>query len=260
MKDLNIERIPSILELYQKVQRTIEDPSKYMSDDPDGWSITSIVSSTSRANSAAMNVLSRRNMDGGILPDGQSKPMKPIKLKVLTRQACSADKDGKILNHARKLLAHEEDEAKAGSFPRVETLPVAGDFVLVQGDMREINEVGVRMTPDVAFDFERRHQHEKYKWKNGLKNFYKDYAVDEDGCILVEPIDAVQLLKFYGEEVVFPKFRKEDLALESGMKARRVITNWMYREVPADYKEPKETAPQQQQNTQNQNQNSGRKN
>jgi hypothetical protein len=102
---------------------------------------------------------------------------------------------------------------------------------------------GKRITIAKAAEMEMRSMHKPYRWRDGgLRNLYIEYVVDEDGCITVDPQDAVALLKRNGADIVFPRFKKSGLEEEAGKK-RRLISNWFFREVPPDYTEDK-PAPQ----------------
>jgi len=240
MKNQNIERVQNVKELHALIMSTMADQSTYFSDSENGWTITSCVQSTGRVGIAVRNAINGTHIDGSALKKGEGATVAPIKLKVLSRQACQVDKDCKPINHASKMFAKEDDADKAANMPTVNTPPVEGDFILIKGDAREVNERGTRMIAAYAAEFEQRHQHEKYKWRNGLRNFYTEYQVDADGCISVSPQDAFTLLSRFGESISFPVFQKESTPLSPGMRARRVITNWLFREVPRNYTEKKQ--------------------
>jgi hypothetical protein len=242
MKNQNLDRIGNNRELYERVLSTMKDPSNYMSDGPDGWTVSSCVRDGGRVGIVALNILNGTLMDGMKHGKGEGPQIGLIRLKVLSRQACQADKNGKILNHSRKLFAHEEDEDKAQGMPSIDTPPEVGDFILVKGDPRMYNHLGHRMIATVAAEFEMRSMHDKYRWRNGLRYLYAEYQVDSDGCIDVTPDDAVTLLSRFGEDLVFPAFRKDGMQVDRGMRARRVITNWLFREVPKNYTEKKQAS------------------
>jgi hypothetical protein len=233
MDNQKIKGLKSKSKIKEAVVQIINEPSNYMGQGENGWTITEQIMVDDEASAAVLNALVGANVDGTQMSRGMIQFDKPIRLKVLTRQACVCDKDGKIINSADKVFAC--DPFLDGA-PESDTEPQEGDVVLVKLGLRD--EFNTKQPHEIK-KFERIHEHEERPWRNGMRNNYKEYSVDADGCINCVPADAIQLLSKYGEKLVFPKFAAEN-SNGRGRKQRK-ITNWRFREVPPDYKKPQPT-------------------
>jgi hypothetical protein len=205
--------------LKSQIGSMLADARKYFA--PDGWTVTENVHGVDRLSLSILAALCAGG-DGG-----RRSAVQTIRLKVLTRQAVSADAAGNIINGSLTGCSAFEMRAPAIDSPAIE-----GDIIVVKQNPRDKSDNGKDMTPEEADAFEKRHMHEPYRWRDYLRHEYNEYQVDADGCVNVTPTDAIYLLKRRGENVVFPKFRTQPT--QSG-RPSRVITNWFFREVPPDY-------------------------
>jgi hypothetical protein len=190
------------------------------------WNLTDIIVESSSLRFPALQLIA------GDQPNGKPSPGGPMRgrdgeklrfrLQVLTRQACSRDKDGNPLN------GWDKDKQGDGN-PEPGDSPQHGDVVRIKGDFKQRDSAGneLRLAARVAA----RHRGEEI-WN------YAEKIVDEDGCISCNYAQAHQLLSQKGYRIVFPEHRQRDKAAEEKNKPQRTITNWHFKEVPVDYKKP----------------------
>lgn len=226
----------------QAIRQALEARENYFGTGERGWTVTEMLIGIDQVTIAVLNALCGTMVTGEKKGAGSRPPIRTIKLKVLTRQACSCDAQGNIINGT---LTGCDRFAKDA--PSIDTPPIPGDIIVVKGDLRTKEDIGEDPTPRALANFEQRHQHEKFRFRSALRNNYDEYEVDADGCITVEPAHAIQLLRRNGEELVFPKFKREALG---DTRPQRVISNWFFREVPPNYSEPKQKQPEQEEQLQ----------
>jgi len=217
------------------IKSTIEDTSLYLSSADEGWSVTDALLEGGKIGAGILQSLGSRDLQGDPKAVGDELPIKNIKLKVLSRQACICDADGNILNTENKEKPMSIDPFLMTA-PGPETEPVQGDIVLAKGGLRKDM---MRMQPLKISTFERQHMHDPKPWKTGKRNFFIECVVDADGCISVHPDIAAQLLTRNGERLVWPKFKSPNS--NNVGKPQRQLSNWLFREVPPDYKKPQTT-------------------
>lgn len=215
------------------VLRTLNDPKLYMAKGEDGWSVTDFMRSKTTVDFVARSILDGAKLSGERAMSGEYRGPKTIRLQVLTRQACQADKDGRPINSSKLFAISEYDAGR----PEANTPPEEGDFVLVKIGVREKDDNGDDMIARRIEAFEMAHAHDDFVWRSGLRNLYAEYQVDACGCIEVDTSIAMHLLSRFGERVVLPAFAKTNVPEEPG-KTRRKITNWRFREVAAGEKLP----------------------
>jgi hypothetical protein len=222
------------LETVDKIKAAVVDvinkPENFHGDGEDAWTITDSVIVEDKVSATVLNALIGRNIDGSPLSDGAINFENKVRLLVLSRQACTCDSNGDLINSDEKTFAMDPFLENA---PGPDDKPVEGDLVVCKRGLRDGFN---KMSPYEISSFERQHWHEKFRWRNGMRNNYKEYKVDADGCINVDTKDAIGLLQRKGERIAFPKFATKN-SNRPGDK-QRLITNWLYREVSPDYKKP----------------------
>jgi hypothetical protein len=202
------------------------DETGYLTD----WSLTEILQGQDIPSHMALCALSGVKSDGTRLDEKACDGMR-YRLKVLTRQACSRDKDGRGINGYDIMPSDGTEIGEPAHRPEWKEEPKPGDIVRVKGNMLEEDpETGYKMgyvTKRIMISQGR----EIYK--------YREYAVDEDGCITV-PIDhAAQLLTKNGQGIAFPKRKRLNRKDREGTyDNQRIITNWHFKEVSKNYKAP----------------------
>ncbi len=223
-------------------------PDNYGKGDGE-WCLTEILNARSGAASSAI-----RYIEG---VDSAGKPIKGrrgalrmddgrelvIKLRVLSRQACTEDSDGKGIN------TWDTTETDAENYnnefcPEVGDKPLTGDVVWVKGDARTHDPVtGEPLTKRFRLALVARMEAKLgRKIKPALATHYQDkYTVDKDGCIVVPYVTALQLLSLKGRGLVLPQF-KGGAKRGDKVKSRR-ITNWLFEEVCKGDEKPKRRKP-----------------
>ena len=196
------------------------------------WSLTDIIQNKSVASQYCILALSGSNTDGTRAENGAAADGMRYKLKVLTRQACYKDKDGRRINGWDMLPDDGTDPDGPPIRPEWKDTPQPGDVVMIKGNQRKDDpETGERLTRESRMGLVHR----------GYFPFHhKDVIVDTDGCITVGFDDAMQLLTLKGQRVVMPQFRKLNKVTKDGTyEGQRQITNWHFKEVPYNYTENK---------------------
>jgi len=226
----------------EQIKATIEDKSLYLSPADEGWSVTDALLEGGRIGAGVLQSLGSRDLQGEPKAVGDESPITNIRLKVLSRQACTCDANGKILNtqSAEKPMSVDPFYMDA---PGADTEPQNGDVVLAKGGLRKDM---MRMSPLKISTFERQHMHDPKPWKDGKRNFFIECVVDDDGCISVKPDIAAQLLTRNGERLVWPKFKAKNT--NNIDKPQRQLTNWLFKEVRPDYKKETQTTTPNNQN------------
>lgn len=222
--------------------RVMNDGKNYMATSGapgvTAWSVTELMQTTGTAAIVGRGILAGVNVKNNRrLQDGQYRGPETVRLQVLSRQACHADKDGKPINHAYNHFALDPEACETDS-----SAPQEGDFVLLPTNFREYDDFGRSMNSARIVEHEARNADKPYVWRDGLREHYVEYQVDRFGCITVRAKHALDFLNLWGERVVFPRWRNQRAAAtgvkgEDG-KLRKVrrITNWRFREVHPDAK------------------------
>ncbi len=236
-------------EIDKVLRKKIVASNYYSEKNSEGWSLTELIKEPSGGGMHALQIIMGHDRKGRTRGDIQPLTDNGLpflyRLKVLTRQACSRDKDGTIINGWDKDQTedYEDYQSPDNDFiivPGPKDEPCEGDIVRIKGDFREKDEDGNLLNK----------QYREYALENGKDiHHYKDVAIDKDGCITVDFNSAMQLLKLNGMRVVkAPRFRKRDKVKDQKKEPQRQIVNWLYEEVPREYKKKK----QQSKNTQTQ--------
>lgn len=203
-------------------------------DKPGNWNLTDIILRNDSISHRAANYLTGRDSRGEQINNGLPTTQLSFSLKVLSRQACYKDEDGKYINgfdwRATKDNGLGEENV---IYPGPTDKPEPGDIVRVKGDyiarygagtrgkrereaakMLKENEEGRTVKPDEI----------NYRWN--------EYVVDKDGYIDVPVFDAFQLLYNYGKRTNVPKFRYVNTTqkLDGERVSARKIVNWRFEE------------------------------
>jgi len=209
------------------------------------WSLTELINERSAESQMAIRYVegvdpAGKKADGGAMKTADGLEF-TVKLRVLSRQACFEDKDGRGIN-TWDTTDTEPENWNNEWCPQVGDKPQTGDVVWVKGNQlthdpatgkqlvkryrlalkaRVEAQLGRTIKPDVAT-----HYHSKF-------------TVDADGCITVPYLIAVQLLSRKGRGLVLPQFTEGAGRLKD--KKVRQITNWLFEEVTPDevVKKPK---------------------
>jgi len=195
------------------------DATTWKEKDADGWCLTELLLSESRAARAAVCLLTGDSTDGKLLtreamPQAASQM---IPIRVLSRRACYADRMGNVLDtNPRNPKCVSADEK-----------PQPGDVVRVsQGMLTRDPDSGERLTPA--------HRASMAMKGRDLKAF-RSYTVDADGFITVDIPDALHLLQQFSRLSYRPQFSALRL-VSQGLTAATVnevqILNWLFEEAP----------------------------
>jgi hypothetical protein len=196
----------------------------------DQWSLSEVVSGEDRVSLAAVCALSGSKMNGEKLFEGERLSLIDeedfsIRLKVEGRQACYKDKDGNLLNTNVKVEGCIGPDEK----------PVKGDVVRIKrGQLTKDPITKKKMTQAI-----------KRRLIAAGSDIYT-YAtarVDADGCITVSIADAIYLLQTFSRFSLRPQIcNVRPKEKEKGIfKAEKL--NWLFTEVPADYRDPSRKGP-----------------
>lgn len=196
--------------------------------DAKGWSLTDIIAQFRSTASAplASCFVSGVTTSGKVVTPVSMLYTLMVRLKVLSRQACCKDKDGKPLSTDPT----SKKQVKFGEQPK------AGDVVRIKTGPALIN----KRNGEALTIYQR-----NYKINNGEALADFTYAtVDSDGCITVTAGDAMTLLKAKGKRIVFPEHGIAHSSIkDTDEGAARRITNWLFEEVAADYTTKKKRQP-----------------
>jgi hypothetical protein len=204
------------------------------------WNLTEIIAQKDNAATMALHYIAG-DVVNGVRARGQLQ-MLTYRLQVVSRQACMYDKDGTYLNGFDRFDLEgpkPDDKAKPGDVIRIKR-----DLILRDPDdpekkvtWKEKNKMLDRVNAKLLAKREmyqgkiRRARMEEaaYEWE--------EVVVDEEGCITVGIMDALDMLKTKGYGIAKPDFR-DPLKTKMGEKPipERQITNWYYLEVPDDFK------------------------
>lgn len=198
-------------------------------DASEGWSLTDIITQARASSSAHMAavLISGYNLAGKKTNGNPVVNTINVKLKVVSRQACYKDEDGKIL----------QKDPTRNDFVLNGELPQEGDTVRVKTGSKLYDEY----SGDALNVWQR----------NALINSgdsvyeYEEFEVDENGCITLPMPLAWTLLKTNGVRVKSPQFGKAHSTLakkDPDLAEKRIITNWLYEEVSEDYLSPENAA------------------
>jgi hypothetical protein len=149
-----------------------------------------------------------------------------FKLRVLSRQACCRDADGNKIHESDESL--ENLGVDTDILPEYFDKPAEGDIVEWKGAFKQYDsERGKKVNNSILREWA----------AMGIRpEEYVEFTVDSDGCIMV-PYPFVQsMLRKKGERLTFPKFGK----INRASRSKRKLTNWWFKEVPRDYKSPKQ--------------------
>jgi hypothetical protein len=229
MNTMDFTKLDSIREIEEKrkaVKKAVTKKNYNGNPDDDStWSLFDIISQFYRSTCAQMasTHINGDNSRGKRIRQPILNEIQ-VKLKVLSRQACHEDSEGVALN--KNPLTDE--------FVLYTDKPKDGDVVRVKRGNLTFNEDTEKLYSKQEIDNMR---------MMGIPTYdYEDYEV-ENGCILVNGVDAMHLLSTKGERLVVPKHKKahSTFSKEPTKGDKRRITNWLFAEVGD---EPEET-PQQ---------------
>jgi len=200
----------------------------------DCWTLTEMIHERSNMAESALRIIQGVDMTGrqtgpGELKDESGMPMR-YKLRVLTRQACIDDKNGKGINNWDSTEATPENDNNEFC-PGPNEPPKEGDRVWIKGDAMTNDPItGERLTKKYKMAMRARMEAEVGRQiKPELAYYYyTKVPVDKDGCITVDFNNAMQLLKTKGKRLVLPQFASGRRVPEG----TRQITNWRFEEVP----------------------------
>lgn len=198
-------------------------PDKYGFSDGQ-WNLTDIITSPNPylkeiVESLFLGTDARGRIDPQLRPIDDSGLPYTFRLRVLTRQACERDADGKELTPVESRAQQESLELVSHN-----DKPKEGDAVRWKGDMRR-SPIEPHLSTTTL---------EYWRVRGELPHYYYEYKIDKDGCILVPFAQARAMLAKKGERLVFPDHtRMEDGSKD---KAARKISNWWFKEVPKNYK------------------------
>jgi len=219
---MNFKEIDSINDMDEKRKavNTSIKKANYKGDalssgEPGKWSISDIVhqfDDSAGATMAAMHVhgkTSRGKYKGQSILNQIA-----VKLKVLTRQACYADKDGFRISK----------DPTTDEFVLFNELPVDGDVVRVEHGQKVLD-------PDTEKEYTLKELN--YMKMSGQPTYeYTDYVV-EGGYVVVNGEHAHQMLLTKGKRLVVPEYERAHSVFQKepskGKKMR--ITNWLFEEV-----------------------------
>jgi len=211
----SLDSIKEIEKKRAKINSIISKKNYSGSSDDKSWSITDIITQFYRSTCAQM---ASTHINGD---DSKGKKIKlnilesiDVKIKVLSRQACSFDSKGKELN--RNPLTNE--------FVLYTEQPKDGDVVRVKRGALVVNEATEKIYTKQEIDNMRMMDLPTYK--------YEDYTV-KGGCIAVTGTDAMHLLSTKGKRIVVPKHKKphSKFIKDPTLGKERRITNWLFEEV-----------------------------
>lgn len=177
------------------------------------WSVFELLTTSDKRKLVALMILTGDKLDGR--PD--HPPRIDCRLKVLSRQACSFDKDKHriwIKKDAIDLYGEPGD-----LLPEYNDPPQSGDVIVWKGEkITHDPHTGAPIDP----------QTEKSWTRNG-KSLTDDisFTVDKEQCITVDPLTAMRMLQRNGVNSAKPRFRKVDKRSPS----KRRIVNWLFKEV-----------------------------
>jgi hypothetical protein len=226
-------------ELSKDLTKANYNPGALAGDD--GWSLSEMVGRDDRESITAAQVLHGQNEKGGPLPAGAGivNKVQMYKLRVMTRQGCTADEAGNKLVKNPAEIGFVEPDAE----------PIPGDQVWVRTRPLEVCPDTDRQMDRVAVRNDRIRRG-KETWE------YETYVVDDDHCIVCPVIHAYGLLTQNGWRLVGPEFQKYNTNIQKKddegrriVDPKRRVSNWWYKEVPLDYakEKPKKRAKKKQQ-------------
>lgn len=212
------ERNRIFVELKQKI--THQNYGDYTKD-PEKWCITELIKEKNPAKFIALEILEGRNQKGIVFPDQAVKGpvglQMTFKLRVLSRQACYADKDG------NRIFVNPDAVTNVGNLDDIVVLkpeepPKPGDVIRIKTRPRDLDENGEEVTLQI------RNMWVAYGEDEYL---YVNFEVQKDLTINVPYPYVKSLLEKAGFRIAMPQFSK-------GHRPRRV-TQWLYKEVfPTD--------------------------
>lgn len=223
MNRSDYKRATNLTELELVMRREITEQS-YFGEGQTAWTLTEVLKQDEREKAQALVLLNGSEINGANNGAPICESMK-YKIRVLSRQACYADKDGKLINGLSPL-----DNNRKGIVYEINPLhsdpPIDGDVVRVKGNMRTKHP----HTGEIIDSTEKRNSIVD-QFGDGEDYHYKQYSV-KDGCIEVPFRAAHVLLGRSGKALVFPQFRKLNSNLKDDeYKKQRKITNWLFEEV-----------------------------
>ncbi len=224
-----------------KMLLTAIRPDNYGKGDGE-WCRTELINERSAAAAIARRYVEGVKNDGSI---SESGPMRSkdgleftVRLKVLSRQACTEDADGHGINTWDTTEVEKENFNREWC-PQVDDKPLQGDKVWVKGNAYTHDpETGEPLTKKFRLALKARVEARMGRAiKPALATHrHSKYPVDADGCITVPYITAVQLLSLKGRGLVLPQFKSG--ASRGNDKETRQITNWLFEE-SCDEPQPK---------------------
>jgi hypothetical protein len=221
--------------VYKRIKELIT--AETYGDGPDQWTVTELINENSNASSAARRAIEgvddKGNVAGrGHMPGLDGAPFR-VKLRVLSRQACYRDADGRPINYWD--VTDDGEYSDGGEHcPSATDKPLPGDEVWVKGNpITHHPDEGHRLLKKDRMALHRREEARLgHECKPDIALFYWDkYPVDEDGCINATYLHAVQLLTTKGKRIVMPEFTTGARRKKDPM-TKRLITNWQFEEVP----------------------------
>lgn len=224
-----------------KALKKIITPDNYGTGE-NQWSLTELINTRTNASEDSFRLIQ------GVDELGQSVGTGPmmgqgglpltIKLKVLSRQACFETADGKGINDWDSTdLVGENDNNEL--CPAFDEPPKPGDVVWVkQNPLTHDPETGKRIWKKTGLVVIARTEAEMGREIKPDKALYHHlkYSVDDDGCITVPFLIALQLLKTKGHKIALARFKGG--SKRGDPKKTRQITNWLFKEVCGDEDKP----------------------
>jgi len=200
------------------------------------WSLTELINERSGPAMAARRIIE------GVGDDGKREGRGPmrgpggtelaIKLRVLSRQACTEAVDGKGVNWW-DTTETEPENYNDEYCPAPDDKPLEGDVVWVKGNALEFDPAtGERLIKKYRLALKSRMEAKLGRQiKPQLATHYHDkFTVGADGCITVPYLIAVQVLTQKGKHLVLPRFKNGAGGKPGQTKKERMITNWLFEE------------------------------
>lgn len=234
-------------EIYAALARLIT-PDTY-GEGAEKWTLSELIREKSSYALRARQLIEgvdERGKDSGMGPMSGNDGELRFKLKVLTRQACKETAAGVPINWwdttaiepiPIRIHGKEAEELTPGELDSAQP----GDKVWIKGNMIVRDPMtGRRLTrPGKQAMISRKESELGYPVKSVVAlHRWRKVPVDQDGCITVSYLDALQLLSNNGERISTPQHTTRGRRSKDEAPTRR-ITNWHFREVPLNYKEPK---------------------
>ena len=165
------------------------------------WNLTDILTARFRYSLPALRQLYGEGDDGKVVP------------------TMAIDCKFRLRVHSRQIVFCDKDDVKLKPMDIApDALPQSGDIIRWKNIPRPTEE-------------RKRNTRELKRWAMRGEDayIYEEFEIDEDLCITAPVTFAHMMLRKFGKRMVFPEFKGRG-------KDRSVGSNWIFEEVPVDYK------------------------